>query len=340
MDYRKLLNHATDTQRKYVNAIVKHGTQAKAASALNINKRTIERSLKALKDAASKSNRLLPMKAKGGRTHCLIPDMQVTPDTPTDHLTWIGEYINEQKPDVVVNIGDFADMESLSSYDVGKKAAEGRRVVKDIDSANQAMNLLMEPIKYSPELHFTLGNHEYRIDRAIECDAKLDGFLSTENFNYRDHGWTIHPFLKPVEIDGISYCHYFYNPSTGRPYGGKSIITRIQNIGFSFSMGHQQGLTAGIKELNNGKVIRGLVAGSGYLHDENYIGYQANGHWRGIIMKHEVFSGQYDLMEVSLDYLCRKYEGMPVCEFMRKNYPEIYKDSVWLQRQQAKYDSM
>jgi len=52
----------------------------------------------------------------------MIPDCQVTPDTPTDHLRWIGEYIVEQKPDVVVNIGDFADMESLSSYDRVKRS--------------------------------------------------------------------------------------------------------------------------------------------------------------------------------------------------------------------------
>ena len=59
--------------------------------------------------------------------HMVIPDCQVTPDTPTDHLRWIGEYMVEKKPDLVVCLGDFADMESLSSYDIGKKSYEGRR---------------------------------------------------------------------------------------------------------------------------------------------------------------------------------------------------------------------
>ena len=60
-----------------------------------------------------------------GRVHAMIPDTQVTPDTPTDHLEWIGHYLAEIRPDVIVHIGDHADMESLSSYDRGKKASEG-----------------------------------------------------------------------------------------------------------------------------------------------------------------------------------------------------------------------
>ena len=201
------------------------------------------------------------------------------------------------------------------------------------------MRLLTKPITdaYSPELHFTLGNHENRINIATECDAKLDGFLSINNLNYADLGWTVHDFLKPVEIDGVHYAHYFYNPMSGRPYGGESILTKLKNIGFSFTMGHQQTYQTGLRELNNGRIIRGLIHGSGYLHDEEYKGYQGNGHRRGIIIKHEVFEGDYDLMEVSFDYLCRKYEGMPVSLFMQKKYPDIYERSTWLKRLAARH---
>jgi hypothetical protein len=50
-----------------------------------------------------------------------------------------------------------------------------------------------------------------------------------------------------------------------------------------------------------------LVAGSFYQHSEAYKGPQGNGHWHGIIFKHEVCEGNYDLMELSLNYLKRKY---------------------------------
>lgn len=273
----------------------------------------------------------------------MIPDCQVTPDSPTDHLDWIGRYIIDQKPDVIVQIGDFADMESLSTYDRGKRQFEGRRYIRDIHAARTAMGVMMKPLtdyneqrihhkqkRYRPELHLTLGNHEFRIQRAIDAQAELDGVMGLMDIGYEDYGWTVHPFLRPVTIDGVTYAHYFSNPQSGRPYGGQSIDTRLKNIGFSFTMGHQQVYMSGERPLNNGRRIRGLVWGSCYLHDEDYRGFQSNGEKRGIAIKHEVRDGMYDLMEVSLDYLCRKYEGCHVWEFMRDKYPEIYAQSTWM----------
>jgi hypothetical protein len=52
-----------------------------------------------------------------------------------------------------------------------------------------------------------------------------------------------------------------------------------------------------------------MVAGSCYLHDEEYLGPQGNFVWRGILVCHQVEDGDYDVMEVSLDYLSRRYEG-------------------------------
>jgi len=290
------------------------------------------------------------------REHLMIPDCQVKPGVPIDHLEWIGKYIVEKKPDVVINIGDFADMPSLSSYDKGKRSAEGRRIRLDLDATYTAMIKLMKPLndynalrkkykekQYKPELHLTMDNHEHRITRAAENDAALDGFLNLQELRYEKFGWKVHPFHTIAHIDGIAYSHYFYNPMTGRPYGGQNIKTRLNNIGFSFSMGHQQGYDSGQKYLNNGKTIRGLVAGSCYLHDEEYIGPQANGHWRGIIYKHEVFDGTYDLMEVSLDYLCRKYNdlrpGMRVWKYMKIKYPELFHSSGWLQWQEHRFNT-
>ena len=54
--------------------------------------------------------------------HAIIPDCQVKDGVDLSYLTWVGKYLAEKKPDVIVNIGDFADMPSLSSYDVGRRA--------------------------------------------------------------------------------------------------------------------------------------------------------------------------------------------------------------------------
>ena len=277
--------------------------------------------------------------------HLILPDTQVKAGVPIDHLGWIGQYIVDQKPDVIVHIGDHWDFPSLSSYDFGKKAAEGRRVLKDFEAGCAAWDKLWKPLEkynarmrdqkgkqYKPDRHFTEGNHEERVDRAHSMDAKIDGLIPSVRHYVEKSGVKFHKFLKICEIDGVCYSHYFYNSKTGRPIGGENLLTRLNKLGFSFTMGHQQGYSSCIKELNNGKIIRGLVAGSCYLHDEDYIGPQGNGHWRGLIYKHEVFDGNYDLMEVSLDYLCRRYEGIPVSTFMEKKYPDIFYQSQWLQR--------
>ena len=278
------------------------------------------------------------------RTHFVIPDCQVKPGAPTDHLTWIGKYILHIKPEVIVNLGDFADMHSLSQYDKGKLSFEGRRYQADLGAAHNANRRLLKPLNeynekrrrfkeklYQPEKHMLYGNHEHRVCRAIEDDAKMDGFMGLPDLQYEKFGWTTHQFLDVVNLDGIHYSHFFYNPNSGRPFGGM-VESRLKQIGFSFTQGHEQGKKIGAIERNNGEMHRGLVVGSCYLHTEDYKGPQGNSHWRGIIVKREVRNGDYDLCEVSLDYLCRRYEGCHVWEFMKRNYPEIYAESAWLKR--------
>jgi len=266
-------------------------------------------------------NRLLHAEAKGlmkapqeatgeVKSHCVIPDCQVRDGVPLDHLTWAGKYIADKRPDVIVCIGDFADMESLSSYDLGKKSAESKRYKKDIEATHKAMEMLMTPIvmakDYHPRLVMTLGNHEDRITRYADANPAMDEKVSLKDLGYESWGWEVHQFKEVVKVDGVAYTHFFYNPNTGKPYAGANLETRLKTIGMSFTMGHQQGLSVAIRDLADGTRQRGLVAGSFYQHSETYRGPQAAFEWRGIIFKHEVRDGNYDLMELSLDYLKRR----------------------------------
>ena len=269
--------------------------------------------------------------------HVVIPDTQAKPDSPTDHLRWIGQYIVDQfhdQPIKIIHLGDHADMPSLSSYDKGKKSMEGRRYIEDIKAANDAWDILNAPLnefnlnrrktrhaKWLPERHILLGNHEDRINRAVESDAQLEGVISTDDLIYSKTGWQVHPFLSPVFLDGVGYSHYWYNPMNGRPLGGTA-EGRLKTLGHSFTMGHQQTYLTAIRYVND-QQQRGLIAGACYLHDEDYKGPQGNHHWRGILIKHQVNNGAYDLMEVSLDYLCRRYEGVSLDRFIAKKYPRL-----------------
>ena len=55
------------------------------------------------------------------RTHLIIPDPHSHPNHHNKRAEWLGALIADVKPDVVINIGDVADMPSLCSYDKGTK---------------------------------------------------------------------------------------------------------------------------------------------------------------------------------------------------------------------------
>lgn len=254
-------------------------------------------------------------------THILIPDTQVKPGVDTRHLDWIGSFIHDEFSDHenVVNIigGDWWDMPSLSSYDRGKKEMEGRRFVEDIAAGNEAFARFDSyiPKKKSWEYHFLFGNHEDRICRAASENAQLDGLLSLALLDTKQ--WERHAFKEILLRDGVHYSHFFYAENTGRPYSGSNLETRIKQVMVSFSMFHQQGLKWGRVNTISGPRI-GLVAGSCYLHDEEYRGPQAQDHWRGIVICRQVENGDYDVQPISLDYLCRSYEGIRLSEYLEK----------------------
>lgn len=172
------------------------------------------------------------------KTIFVLPDVQAKPGVDFSFLTCIGKYIVKKKPDIIVCGGDFSDMESLSSYDVGKKSFEGRSYHKDLWAAREAMDALLTPLfeynnkarknkekTYKPDMHMLLGNHEARINRAVNDDRKLEGLISTDDLPYQD--WKVHEFLDVVIIEGIAFSHYFVSGTMGRPVTSAAATTKV-----------------------------------------------------------------------------------------------------------------
>lgn len=261
------------------------------------------------------------------KRHFVLPDLQAKPGAPTDHLRWIGQAIVEYRPDVVVNLGDTWDFPSLNGHEKpGSLPLEGARYKDDLDAGAEAMRLISEPMEretkrskaWKPRKIFLLGNHEDRADRACLNDPKWCGHIGSENCDTRD--WERHKFLERVWIDGIVYAHFFQSSHSNRPIGGE-VSNRLNRIGNSFVQGHEQGFRYGNRICGSGRTWHGLVAGSCYLHFEEYRGRQGQQHWRGVVILNEVEDGDFCVMPLTLDYLCRKYEHMELSKYMARKHP-------------------
>lgn len=280
------------------------GSKSEAARYLGISRGALRNRLDAADGVICSTDKY--KKSIASTRHLVIPDGQVKDDVPLEHWVWIGKYIAEKRPDAIINIGDFADMPSLSSYNVGKKSFEGRRYKKDIDASRRAMDLLMNEVSkapgYNPIKKLTIGNHEQRIERAIENDSKLDGLISIDDLGYEGYGWDVIPFLRPVKIDGIEYVHYVTSGVMERPAGSAVVALRERQC--SVVQGHVQHIDIAIHKKTQKFA---LFSGICYQHKEEYLGEQGNGQKAGIWMLNEVCDGQADLLQISLNYLRRRY---------------------------------
>lgn len=253
-----------------------------------------------------------PMRKNRGIRIGVIPDTQDEPLAPKDHWAWIGRWVRDRRPDVLVLLGDGPDMGSCSTHDdAGSLAAEGRSIEDDLGSFRQCLSILKAEMgSAAPERHVTLGNHEDRLRRYINANPSLRHTYAKDPFHYEAFGWKVHPFLKPVVIAGTAFCHFYPRSSSGKVTqtrnGAPSALAQVRREMRSCVAGHTQGLDVACLAVG-GRVLRGVQAGSCYLHEYDYLSHQGNGHWAGVLELNEAHDGYFDLCEVSLEYLCRKY---------------------------------
>ena len=175
----------------------------------------------------------------------IVPDTQIRPGVPTEHIDWAAQAIVEYLPDVVIVLGDWWDFPSLNSHEApGSQELENSRWQDDLDAGNEAFRRLVAPMEaerarrlrrkikhWNPRKVFCGGNHEDRADRVSRNEPKWQSVIGSHKCETLD--FERHPFLEIVDIDGIWYSHYFANTHSGRPIGG-TVENRLNKIGRSF----------------------------------------------------------------------------------------------------------
>ena len=305
------MQHSNETKQK-IKALSYLGFSSREIAKLVLGSETKKSSVNRVLNSGIANEKQDKVSDKGLKI-LFISDCQVKPNTDLTYLKAIGQYIVDKKPDVIVNIGDFWDFESLSSYDKGKLSFEGRRLQDDIEVGKKGMRTLLKPLRdyqdlvdnsYQPRMVFCLGNHEERLKRVASNNSEFDGFIGYHLLEL-EKDWEVHDFLKPVNIQGINFVHYLANPMSGKPYGG-SAANQLKSVGASFCVGHKQTLEVAIQPVLDGTMRLGIVCGAAYPFDESYKGHQGNNHFRGVVMLHEAKDGFADPSFISTKFLIER----------------------------------
>lgn len=255
------------------------------------------------------------------RSHLVIPDSHAIKDDNFRRFEAVGNYIAKNQPEVIINLGDAWDMPSLSRFDEGKKDFVFKNVADDIEAGHKAEALMFGPMielnkklakakakQYDPVIVKILGNHEFRVKKLLEYEPRWDGSVSMASYNTRlPIKEVVVPYMDWIEIDGVFYSHVFVSGVMGRGVPNAKVMLQKKSV--SCSMGHTHILDIANTTKPDGTRINGLIAGC--LLDPDYRGFGGPQvdriYWSGIIMKHGVENGDYDIETINIKRLLKDY---------------------------------
>jgi len=253
------------------------------------------------------------------KTHLIIPDQHAHPDFNNDRADWMGQLIKDLRPDVVVNMGDAADLASMSSYDKGKASFIARNYEADIESHLDFQERMWSPIRRSkkkqPYRYVLEGNHEFRIKRALEFSPELKGDRFGLSFRDLDFHKYYHETIEYngstpgiVAVDGISYAHYFVSGVMGRPIGGEHHAYTLMAKNFTSCVAaHSHTVDYSVRTDPYGRKIMGLVVGVYQDYDSPWAGHVNDLWWRGCVVLRNIEDGVGDPEFISIRALQKEY---------------------------------
>lgn len=242
------------------------------------------------------------------------------PSASNERFSWLGDLIEDIKPDYVVDLGDGADMRSLNTYDTRyPQAVVAQNYEDDIEVYNDAQSRIWDRYRISkkkrPWRIGLEGNHENRIKKALAHDPRLEGSKYGISFSHlqTDHWFDeYHEYVNSapaiVDLDHISYAHYFGAGNYGNPVSGTHhAYTLLQNRNSSATCGHSHKRSIYFKDGAHPNPIIGLVAGCFKGKDESWAGQANREWWRGVVIKRGISNGYFEPQWVSLKALEKEY---------------------------------
>lgn len=242
------------------------------------------------------------------------------PGASNERFDWLGSFLYDLKPDLVIDLGDGADMRSLNTFDTRyPQSIVSQSYEADIEHYNDAMERLRWKFRHHkrkrPFYVGFEGNHENRIKKALAHDPRLEGSKYGISFGHlqTDHWFDeYHEYANSgpalVDYDGVVYGHYVSSGNFGTAMSTKHHgYSLVEKLASSVTVGHTHKFSYFYKGDARPNPLHGLVVGCFKGKEEGWAG-QANGEWRkGLVVKRELENGNYDMEWVSLARLKAEY---------------------------------
>jgi len=258
----------------------------------------------------------------------VIGDSHASPGHDNNRFEALGNFIIANRPENIVQIGDWGTYDSVSSHNRGNpRVQEGKRLSDDLDVAKDAYAKMMKPInaynktqtdRHKKQYEFNgvwfESNHENRIKRFVDENPVLEGFVPEHDLvEAHNDGWNVVPWKYSISIDGVSFTHIPINDGNGQPIGGKYVARRAAEM-FKHTVvfGHtHRFLVESISRIgdDNFSLIEGINVGWFGDYTPEYI----EGHpgianwWAGLVVLHHRDHGSVDIERISLDRIKREY---------------------------------
>jgi hypothetical protein len=164
----------------------------------------------------------------------VFADAHAEPGQDLSRFDALGEFICEERPDYIVDLGDFVSLSSISHWDFDKRLTmEGQRYEADKEAGKEAYDRLFRPLAklqntsrqhktkmYKPKFDKMDGNHEGWVDKYLEQNPSMAGHVDlARDLGLTSRGIVPYPYRERMYRHGINFMHA---PLAGnnQPIGG------------------------------------------------------------------------------------------------------------------------
>lgn len=254
------------------------------------------------------------------KTAVLYTCAHTKPQISNERFDWLGSFIYDLKPDMVIDLGDGADMASLSSYeDRYPQQVVAQNYEADIESYNDAQERIRFKFRHHkrkrPHWVGFEGNHEHRIKKALAHDPRLEGqkygvsysHLQTDHW-FNDYHEYEYGGPAIADYNGVSFAHYFTSGNSSTAVSGiHHAHSLLRNRHYSSVCGHSHKRGVYFDDGAHPNGLIGLVAGCYKGGKEHWAGQSNHSWWSGVVVLNEWENGMFEPAFVSQKFLEREY---------------------------------